>query len=35
MILASLMFSKNAYVRNQSISLDSKEGSCAIECQNV
>ena len=34
MILASLMFSQNAYVRNQSISLDFKEGSCATECQN-
>ena len=34
MILASLMFSQSAYVRNQSISLYSKEGSCATECQN-
>ena len=34
MILASLMFSQNAFVRNQSISLDFKEGSCATECQN-
>ena len=34
MILASLMFSQNAYVRNQSISLYSKKGSCATECQN-